>query len=150
MKKLVGNQKGFSLVELIIVIAIMAVLIGLLTPQLIGYIEKSREAKDISNIESIKSTIEAYVADLQLIPGSEINITVTNSGGNVTASIGGSAYTAGDLEEYGVADTLDFGSDKWEDIVITYNMAGENYIWTYTPDMSTTGAKYYNYDGSAK
>lgn len=40
------NNKGFSLVELIIVIAIMAALIGLLAPQYIKYVEKSHSAKD--------------------------------------------------------------------------------------------------------
>ncbi|HAL02696.1 MAG TPA: hypothetical protein DCP07_05005, partial [Lachnospiraceae bacterium] len=34
------NNKGFSLVELIIVIAIMAILVGVMAPQLIKYIEK--------------------------------------------------------------------------------------------------------------
>ena len=34
------NEKGFSLVELIVVIAIMAVLVGIIAPQLIKYIEK--------------------------------------------------------------------------------------------------------------
>lgn len=37
------NNKGFSLVELIIVIAIMAVLIGVLAPQYLKYVERSRE-----------------------------------------------------------------------------------------------------------
>jgi len=44
MKKL--NNKGFSLVELIIVIAIMAILVGVVCPQVIPYLERSRKAKD--------------------------------------------------------------------------------------------------------
>ena len=34
------NNKGFSLVELIVVIAIMAVLVGVLAPQFIKYVER--------------------------------------------------------------------------------------------------------------
>ena len=44
MKKL--NNKGFSLVELIIVIAIMAILVGVVGTQVIPYLENSRKAKD--------------------------------------------------------------------------------------------------------
>ena len=51
------NNKGFSLVELIVVIAIMAVLVGVLAPQLIKYVEKSREATDIQNCDSIASAL---------------------------------------------------------------------------------------------
>ncbi len=41
-----GNNKGFSLVELIIVIAIMAILVGIVGTQVIPYINRSRVAKD--------------------------------------------------------------------------------------------------------
>ena len=44
MKK--TNNKGFSLVELIIVIAIMAILVGVLAPQYLKYVEKSRVSAD--------------------------------------------------------------------------------------------------------
>lgn len=46
MKK---NNKGFSLVELIIVIAIMAVMIGVLLPQYIKYVGRSKRAVDVQN-----------------------------------------------------------------------------------------------------
>lgn len=51
------NNKGFSLVELIVVIAIMAVLMGVLAPTLIGNIEKSRETKDLQAIDSVYQAV---------------------------------------------------------------------------------------------
>lgn len=59
MKKL--NNKGFSLVELIIVIAIMAILIGVVGAQLIPYLETSRQAKDQQILSSYNtSAMTAY------------------------------------------------------------------------------------------
>lgn len=57
------NNKGFSLVEIIIVIAIMAILAGALAPQLIKYIEKSRVSSDISNCNSLKTAVQTALAD---------------------------------------------------------------------------------------
>lgn len=73
MKKI--NNKGFSLVELIVVIAIMAVLIGVLAPQFIKYVEKSRQTTDIQNMDTCVSAVRAYYADIPW-PG---NITIKKS-----------------------------------------------------------------------
>lgn len=60
MKK--TSNKGFSLVELIIVIAIMAILAAALAPSLIKYINKSRLSTDISTGNSIASAASAAMA----------------------------------------------------------------------------------------
>lgn len=57
------NNKGFSLVEIIIVIAIMAILAGALAPQLIKYIEKSRVSSDINNCNALKTAVQTALAN---------------------------------------------------------------------------------------
>ena len=61
MKK--TNNKGFSLVELIIVIAIMAILAGAIAPALIKYIDKSRKSNDVSSAKTIKTAIETALGN---------------------------------------------------------------------------------------
>ena len=59
-QKRMGN-KGFSLVELIIVIAIMAILIGIVGTQVIPYLNRAREAKDLQIINSFSTAaVTAY------------------------------------------------------------------------------------------
>lgn len=60
MKK---NNKGFSLVELIIVIAIMAILAGALAPALIKYINKSRRSTDVQNADSLRTAIQTALSN---------------------------------------------------------------------------------------
>jgi type IV pilus assembly protein PilA len=60
MKK---SNKGFSLVELIIVIAIMAILIAVLAPQYLKYVEKTKRTTDASAFGEMVRATEAAIAD---------------------------------------------------------------------------------------
>lgn len=61
-QKTIGN-KGFSLVELIIVIAIMAILVGVMAPQLLKYVERSRESADKQVADTVRTAIVTAMLD---------------------------------------------------------------------------------------
>ncbi len=84
MKKM--NNKGFSLVELIIVIAIMAVLMGVLAPTLINNIEKSRESTDLQNLDTIRGAVVTAMADESV--SSEIMSAVDTAKGPIAIAMG--------------------------------------------------------------
>jgi len=62
-----GN-KGFSLIELIIVMAIMAILVGILAPQYLKYVEKARRSNDIQTAASIGRAAQIALAEQDLTP----------------------------------------------------------------------------------
>jgi type IV pilus assembly protein PilA len=57
------KNKGFSLVELIIVIAIMAILAAAIAPALIRYIDKSRKADDIAAAETVNTAVQTSLSN---------------------------------------------------------------------------------------
>ena len=72
------DNKGFSLVELIIVIAIMAILVGIVGTQVIPYISKSKVAKDQQVLNSISTAaVTAYSENAEKITDST-EITIDN------------------------------------------------------------------------
>ena len=63
MKRENSKNSGVTLIELIIVIAIMAVLCGLLIPQYFGYLNKSKKASDIASAKKLSEIIHAGLVD---------------------------------------------------------------------------------------
>ena len=57
------NRAGFSLVELIVIVAMMAVLIAVLAPSLLGYVERSRAQKDVSAMDEVVNAVFLAMAD---------------------------------------------------------------------------------------
>lgn len=87
MKKM--NNKGFSLVELIVVIAIMAVLIGVLAPQFLRYVEKSRLQKDNQAISEIAQATKTAMGNEKVYDSVTTTTTIgTTSGKSYTFTTG--------------------------------------------------------------
>ena len=76
------NNKGFSLVELIIVITIMAVLTAILAPQFLKYVERSREARDRANLNAVFKVFEVACVDYGA--GGNTGTLQINGGGSAT------------------------------------------------------------------
>ena len=96
MKKKEGKNKGFSLVELIVVIAIMAILAIVIAPQVMKYIGKSKDSVDATNISLYKTAITTALSDEEIF--SEV-VTKGTYTFNVT-SAGIETKVATDLPEF--------------------------------------------------
>ena len=94
MKKI--NNKGFSLVELIIVIAIMAILVG---TQVLPYIDKAKEAKDIQIVSGYCTDATTAFVDCT----DQLDSTKTYT---ITATKGASGWTVDAKDNTGTNSTL--------------------------------------------
>ena len=84
MKK--KNNKGFSLVELIVVIAIMAVLMVVLAPAMLRYVEKTRVQKDESAVAEVINAVNLALSEEAINEATKENDTVIVSDNSITSS----------------------------------------------------------------
>ena len=62
------NKKGFTLIELMIVIAIIGILAAIAIPQFTNYRTKSYNSAAQADIRNSRTVLEAYFADAQIYP----------------------------------------------------------------------------------
>lgn len=140
MKK--GNDKGFSLVELIIVIAIMAVLMAVLAPLLLNYVENSRVQKDESALsEMLHSTHIALSVDKVYNEAHSTGIVVTIADGAMITS--NSDVLKEELQKL-MPEPIHFESKKYqnrggETIEITFSNPHGRFILDASWEEDTSG-----------
>jgi prepilin-type N-terminal cleavage/methylation domain-containing protein len=115
------NNKGFSLVELIVVMAIMAILAVTLAPRLIQYVDKARQGNDRDLVNNIYTAVQYAVVD------DTIYATVHDSAGTTVTS--GTTKTTSIKLRDGVLVSPAVGADA-DDI---YTVSGKH--WTAQTDM---------------
>lgn len=105
MKK---NNKGFSLVELIVVIAIMAVLMVVLAPAMLRYVEKTRVQKDDSAVSEVTHAVELALAQEDIYTeagGNTVTLTVNDSSNSGTIAAASNPKLLQDVKNT-VGDTI--------------------------------------------
>ena len=126
------DNKGFTLVELVIVIAILAILVGILAPQYTKYVEKSRKSADATNMDELVKAVQVYAVDNAIVKKTnEIKVTIqlTKDGvkGADTANGGTTTTTPGNLKATDIAtEAFEAYVPNWKNIKLKSEQWGGN------------------------
>lgn len=129
MKKL--NKKGFSLVELIIVIAIMVALVAVMAPSFVKYVKSSRDATITNGAESVMEFAKSEFATGALSGDGTIQVKATSGAIDVILA---DTFTYKDIETGAALTAADFKTACGAE-----GKTASDLIVTITVSNSTTG-----------
>jgi general secretion pathway protein G len=126
----VRNEKGFTLIEVIVVAAIIAILAGILVPMLLKEIDESRITRASGDIRSISSAILVFKKDTAQWPvmdaACDPGITLLFGSGNMVSNLAAMGYDASVANDFKDHLTTYAGT--------CYNNWKGPYITPVTPD----------------
>ena len=118
------KQKGFTIIELIVVIAIIAVLASIVMVNVVAYINKAKDSSIKANLNTIRTNAVVYMSDTAKGNGDYngfLNTTeytnpasqITNQGGAITKNCNdyGGTCTANTATKFCVSSTLPTGGN---------------------------------------
>lgn len=144
------TNKDFSLVELIIVIAIMAVLIGVLAPQYIKYLDKSKISADTQLADSVRNAITNTLLDPSVtdnVPAENTAKTTIPGPGATATDFWKNVYDVlGETSYNDLLANLKYDNDNTK-VVISYEVDGQkNVTVTIDGGKYTTNSNVITYD----
>ena len=74
VRKMLSDRKGFTLVELIVVLVILSVLAAMLAPTMTGYIDKAKEKKVEAKLHQVVVAAQALVDEVYALGGEYTDI----------------------------------------------------------------------------
>jgi len=92
-----NKKKGFTLIELIVVMAIIAVLAAIAVPQLMKSVKKSKITADVATAKAIANSLQQYISEGNLIETSD-KVEIKNDGTNVTVDVKNTTDTKDDID----------------------------------------------------
>lgn len=91
-----SELRGFTLVEMLVVISIIAVIVALSLPNYLGARERARDTKRKSELAQMKAALRLYYNDYKQYPDSDLGIYIKGCGtAGTTRCNASSAFSAG-------------------------------------------------------